>query len=101
MSRIVSVRLTDEVIALIDLHNKKTAGNRSSLIRDACLSYLSTSDKEPVSLVKITSKNIEKLKQLSSKFGTDHDKFLNDILANIFDEIQQNPFSEYSETTNQ
>lgn len=99
MSQLVSVRLTDEVLTSIDLHNKKTGGNRSSFVRDACLSLLSTSDKEPVSLVKITSENIEKLKQISSKFSTDHDKFLNTILANIFNEMEQNPFSENYDTT--
>ena len=92
MSRLVSIRFTDEVLNLVDSCVEKSKGNRSSFVRDACLAYANSLVEEEVSFVKINQENSTKLKQLASQFNTDHDEFLNKMLGMLFVQIEQNPY---------
>lgn len=92
MSRNVSIRFTNEVLAIVDSCVEKTKGNRSSFVRDACLAYAEIVNLEEISYVKLNQENSTKLKQLASQFCTDHDEFLNKVLAMMFDQIEKNPY---------
>lgn len=97
MSRLVSIRFTDDVLRLVDSSVEKVKGNRSSFVRDACLEYANNLEGGEVSLVKISQENSAKLKLLSSQVNTDHDELLNKLLGIMFDQMEQNPFESCEE----
>ena len=94
MSRLVSIRFTDSVLESVDLYARKVKANRSSVVRDACLSLLAGAGTEEISYVKLNSENAEMLRTLSSHVNIDHDELINRVLANIFAEMDpRNPFA--------
>ena len=98
MSRLISIRVTDDLLGAIDSYVKKTPGvNRSSFVRDASLNYLDQ-ESEDVSYVKISADNIRMLKLVASHLNMDHDKLINMILSSTFENMQgPDPFSAMDE----
>lgn len=92
MSRVVPVRITDDVLAAIDACVELTKGNRSSFVRDACLHYLKDKVEKDVSFVKLKTTNSEKLKWFASQLNMDHDVLLNNILETTFENMGDDPW---------
>jgi len=93
MSRLASIRFTDDVLNLVDSCVEKTKGNRSSFVRDACLAHARSLGIEDASYVKLSQQNSWKLKQIASQLNTDHDELLNKLLENLFEQIGDKPFA--------
>lgn len=92
MSRVVPIRITDDVLMAIDACVNKTKGNRSAFVRDACLNYLKNIGEKNVSFVKLSPANSEKLKSFASQLNMDHDALLNMMLETTFKNLGDDPW---------
>ena len=93
MSHVVSVWITDDVLAAIDACVELTKGNRSSFVRNACLHYLMDKGEKDLSFVKLSPANSKKLKSFASQLNTDHDVLLNKMLETTFEDLGDDPWA--------